>query len=90
MYQIVDPNSNTTLQVLGCSRADAAVVSTAGIDESECQRWRVEPAVDGTYTIQQADTGKTLDAAGCEDARGVGPIVWPYWNGPCQRWKLER
>ncbi|MFI5735775.1 RICIN domain-containing protein [Kribbella sp. NPDC051587] len=90
MYQIVDPNSNTALQVLGCSRADAATASTLGIDDSECQRWRVEPAVDGTFTIQQADTGKTLDASGCVDDRGVAPIVWPYWNGPCQRWKLER
>jgi len=90
VYQIVDPNSNTALQVQGCSRADAAAVITLGIDDSECQRWRVEPAVDGSYTIQQADTGKTMDAAGCVDARGVAPIVWPYWNGPCQRWHLER
>ncbi|MEU4191472.1 RICIN domain-containing protein [Kribbella sp. NPDC026611] len=90
IYQIVDLNSNTALQVLGCSRANAATVITLGIDASECQRWRVEPAVDGSVTIQQADTGKTLDAAGCVDARGVSPIVWPYWNGPCQRWHLER
>ncbi|MFD7153012.1 RICIN domain-containing protein [Kribbella sp. NPDC059898] len=90
IYQIVDPSTNTALQLLGCSRQAAAQVIVLQADQSECQRWRVEPAIDGTWTIQQADTGFTLDVPRCVDTKADQLIVWHYWNGPCQRWRLTK
>ncbi|GAA1720703.1 hypothetical protein GCM10009745_82210 [Kribbella yunnanensis] len=34
-------------------------------------------------------TGKAVDVAGCWPEAGAALILWDYWNGPCQRYRLE-
>jgi len=90
VYQIIDPSSGTALQVDSCSRDAASTLVVVPVDSSECQRWRIEPAVDGSWTIQQADTGFTIDVPECKPAKVEKLIVWHYWNGSCQRWALTK
>jgi hypothetical protein len=57
-------------------------------DSVECQGWRIEPAVDGSWSILQNKSGRSMDVNGCSDQAGADVITWVYWNGPCQRWIL--
>jgi ricin-type beta-trefoil lectin protein len=60
------------------------------VNADDCQRWRIEPAADGSYSIQQVKTGYSLDIPACSEQKVDHLITWSYWNGPCQRWKLDK
>lgn len=60
------------------------------VTAGDCQRWRIEPAYDGTWSVLHTINGKALDVGGCRKQALSDLILWTYWNGPCQRWKLER
>ncbi|MGZ0153540.1 RICIN domain-containing protein [Kribbella sp. WER1] len=89
VYQIYDPNSQKNVDVQGCPGSNGSpVLPISPTDAGECQSWRIEPAVDGSWSILQNTSGRSMDVAGCSSAAGADVITWPYWNGPCQRWKL--
>ncbi|TDU91615.1 VCBS repeat protein [Kribbella voronezhensis] len=91
VYQITNANDGQALDVDGCSpNKEAPVIELAVNGDDDCQRWRVEPAADGSYSIQQVKTGYSLDIPGCSDQKVDHLITWSYWNGPCQRWKLDK
>lgn len=89
LYQIIDPSSNTAVQVNGCSTDNLGQIVPFEVDRSDCQAWRIEPA-NGSYTVTQVKTGKALDVPDCSALKAPKLHIWPYWNGPCQQWKLEK
>ncbi|MFF2040869.1 RICIN domain-containing protein [Kitasatospora sp. NPDC058170] len=47
------------------------------------------PALDGTYTLVNADSGKLLDASGLGTADGTPVIQWGANGGSNQQWRLK-
>jgi hypothetical protein len=91
VYQITNANDGLALDVDGCSTLKGAtVIELAANDDDDCQRWRIEPAADGSYSIQQDKSGYSLDLPACAEQKVDHLIAWSYWNGPCQRWKLDK
>ncbi|MFB6718898.1 RICIN domain-containing protein [Kribbella sp. NPDC056345] len=77
------------MQVEGCSQLNETKIEIGAADSSDCQRWRIEPAADGSWSIHEPRTGKAVDVAGCWGGDDAALILWDYWNGPCQRYRLE-
>ncbi|HZX01403.1 RICIN domain-containing protein [Kribbella sp.] len=91
VYRITNASDGLALGVDGCSSVKGtSITEVAANDEDDCQRWRIEPAVGGSYSIQQVRTGYSLDIPACTEQKADHLIAWPYWNGPCQRWKLDK
>ncbi|GAA1613449.1 hypothetical protein GCM10009789_79610 [Kribbella sancticallisti] len=90
VYKIVDPNSSKALDIDGCSKLPAGVVTIWTSNESECQLWRIEPSPGGTYSVVQVSSGLSLDVAGCSRLPHPEVITWFYHGGPCQRWSFQK
>ncbi|MEV5025741.1 GH32 C-terminal domain-containing protein [Paenibacillus sp. LPE1-1-1.1] len=84
VYKIVNPNSGKVLEAdNGTNGAHVRIQTDSG---AESQKWYVEEAVDGTFTIRGALSGKALDASGSDN--GSPMQIWRNFGFGNQRFTL--
>lgn len=88
IYQIA-AFTGQLVQAEGCSQLLETKVEIGAAGSSDCQLWRIEPAANQTWSIIDPRTGEAVDIGGCRGDAGAEVDLWTYWNGPCQRYRLE-
>lgn len=84
VYKIVNPSSGKVLEAdNGTNGARVRIQTDSGADS---QKWYVEEAADGTFTIRGAFSGKALDASGSDN--GSHLQIWRNFGFGNQRWTM--
>ncbi|HTG71374.1 MAG TPA: GH32 C-terminal domain-containing protein, partial [Candidatus Udaeobacter sp.] len=84
VYKIVNPNSGKVLEA--DSTANGAHVKIRTDSGADSQKWYVEKAGAGSFTIRGAVSGKVLDASGPDN--GSPLQIWRNFGYENQRWTM--
>lgn len=86
-YKLTARHSGKNLDA-GDGSADGTRVRQQSDDDSAKQKWKVEAAGDGYYTLTAASSGKALTVAQGDSSDGAPVQQWANGGLPNQKWKL--
>ena len=89
VYYIQSRLGALMLDVEGSSKANGANVQVWSPNKSAAQRWRIDKAKDGSYTITNVASGKRLDASSNSIGDSTNVLQWKSRNSAVQRWKIK-
>lgn len=80
---------NADIEVSGGDSGNGARVQNWSANDTAAQRWRVKKQGDGTYTIINARTGKSLDIPGASAYASQRVQQYTFNGTNAQRWYIE-
>lgn len=86
---IINQHSNKSLDIPGCTGADAAPVNQYAWLASQCQKYFINPVGNGVYEILASHSWKCIEVGGWSTAVGADIIQWPCTRGNNQLWRME-
>ena len=86
-HEIVNRNSGALLDNPTCGYEGADIRLGADRD-SPCARWRIEDRGDGWASLNNEQSNKVAEAAGCATANGADVAQWGWLNNDCQRFRF--
>jgi lysophospholipase L1-like esterase len=88
VYNIVNKNSNLTLDAAGQSAANETPVQQWTANNGDNQRWQVRHLGNNLYQITGVQSGKALDITGQSVLNGAGLQLYDYNGGDNQKWMI--
>ncbi|WP_161606189.1 family 43 glycosylhydrolase [Microlunatus speluncae] len=88
-YKIINTDNGLALHVAGCSAGNGGSAVQFPYSGSDCQRWYVDRLPGGYVRISSKISGRSLDVVGCANTPRVNVGLWNYWQGDCQKWRLN-
>ncbi|RRF97488.1 MAG: hypothetical protein DUD39_14635 [Coriobacteriaceae bacterium] len=80
---------NADIEVSGGDSGNGARIQNWSANDTAAQRWRVKKQSDGTYTIINARTGKSLDIPGASAYASQRVQQYTFNGTNAQRWYIE-
>ncbi len=88
-YKIINSAGGKALSVAGCHAGNGGTAVQTGYTGTDCQRWYVDRLPGGFVRITAKVSGRSLDVINCANTPRVNVGTWNYWQGDCQKWKLN-
>jgi GH43 family beta-xylosidase len=89
-YRLSNTQSGLFLGISDCDSNDGATAVNEPWRDTDCQKWRVQPASQGGWLeLINARSNKTLEVGNCATAAGSAINQWSRLDNTCQRWRLQ-
>ncbi len=88
-YTITARHSGLALDVQGAATANGAPIQQFTPNNTDAQKWLIEPTSNGYYKLTAKCSNKVLDVKGISTASGEIVHQWEFVNGDNQQWKIE-
>jgi lipoprotein-anchoring transpeptidase ErfK/SrfK len=82
-------NSDQVISVANSSKSNSANIETDEYAKTASQKWYIANNWDGTYTITNVSSGKSLDVANGDSAAGANVQQYDKNGSLAQRWHIE-
>lgn len=87
-YSIMQPETQLALESKDWNTQDGAKLHHTPWINSWNQHWSLEEVGKGVYQIRSRFSGKALDVYEMDNKHNADVVLWTYWGGENQHWRL--
>ena len=88
VYRLTNGNG-LSADVAGCAETAGTLMELYPVSALNCQRFRVEPAADGSVVFSSYYGNRVVEVPNAATAPGAQLGLWDYNGCTCQHWTLE-